>query len=154
MGAGTAIALEAVTRWIARFRSGPVIPWVAAHRVLVLVVGALVVSGGAFAATAAMIAQPPLAGATESVDDATRPRPGSEFVMPSPATGSPSATTVPPTTTSAPQPTAPADAPAVDGAPITDPEPTTDPVQPTEEPTGNGRPDPPGATNRPDKTKG
>jgi hypothetical protein len=45
-----------------------------------------------------------------------------------------------------------------DGAepPITDPEPPADPVEPTTEPTdeGNGRPDPPGATNRPDKPKG
>ncbi|WP_400995599.1 hypothetical protein [Agromyces sp. GXQ0307] len=153
-GTAAAIALTVVARWVARFRAGPVLPWVAAHRVLVLIVGALVVSSGAFAATAAMIAQPPLAESTESVDDGTRPQPGSEFVMPSPVTGSPGATTAPPPTTEPTSgPTAPTDGPATEATPTTEPEPTTDPVEPTEEPTGNGRPDPPGATNRPDKTK-
>ncbi|GAA1060616.1 hypothetical protein GCM10009573_20430 [Agromyces bracchium] len=152
-GTAAAVALTVVARWIARFRAGPVLPWVAAHRMLVLIVGALVVSSGAFAATAAMIAQPPLAEGGESVVDGTRPRPGSEFVMPSPVTGSPAATTAPPTSTPTPGPTAPADGTTTGDAPTTDPEPTTDPVEPTEEPTGNGRPDPPGATNRPDKTK-
>jgi|GEM_PF-3110664 len=155
LGAMTASALAAVSGWIARFRAGPVLPWISAHRMLVLVVGALVVSGAAFTATAAVIAQPPVAESGEPDDDGARPQPGSGFVMPSPVTGSPTPSTAPPTapaTPSAPSPSAPADEAPVDPEPTTDPEPTAEP-EPTEESNGNGRPDPPGAENRPDKTK-
>ncbi|MUN07362.1 hypothetical protein [Agromyces luteolus] len=154
VGAGTAAALAVVSGTLARFRAGPVLPWVSAHRLLVLVVGALVVSGAAFTATAAVIAQPPVAERSGSVDDGERPRPGSGFVMPSPVSGSPTPTTAPPTSSATPGPTAPVDDPANDPVddPAIDPEPTTDP-EPKEESNGNGRPDPPGATNRPDKTK-
>jgi hypothetical protein len=158
-GAGAAVS-AALTRgaaWAARFRAGPVLPWISAHRLLVLIVGALVVSGTAFAGTAALISQTPgsVAEGNDAAVDGSRPRPGSDFVMPSPVTGSPAPTTPPPpSATAKPEPSAPADDPSPEPAPPTDPDPTADPVEPTEEPdTGNGRPDPPGATNRPDKTK-
>ncbi|WP_430644796.1 hypothetical protein [Agromyces sp. GXS1127] len=152
--AALAVALASVAGAAERFRSGPVPPWIAAHRMLVLVVGALVVSGTAFAATAAVIAQPPVAEGGGSTEEASRPRPGSEFVMPSPVGGAPDATTAPPIVSATPEPTGSADEPTAEPEATADPEPTTDPVEPTEEPdTGNGRPDPPGATNRPDKPK-
>ncbi|MGR0320882.1 hypothetical protein [Agromyces sp. ZXT2-3] len=154
IGAWLAVALAHVAGAVARFRSGPTLPWISAHRMLVLIVGALLVSGTAFAATAAVIAQPPVAEGSGSTDDGSRPRPASGFVMPSPVSDAPDASTAPPSPSPTPEPTGSADDPAGEPAPVTDPEPTTDPVEPTEEPdTGNGRPDPPGASNRPDKPK-
>lgn len=144
------------------FRASPVIPWVSAHRMLVLVGGALLVSALAIGGAVAMIAQVPrpVAGG----DAPVRPQPGSDFTMPSPVPASP---TPAPTTAPAPTPTdAPAPVPSGEPSPepdepIVDPEPTTEPDEPYEPdepdgpPTGsNGRPDPPGATNRPDKPKG
>ncbi|GAA2037545.1 hypothetical protein GCM10009819_22730 [Agromyces tropicus] len=149
-----AAALEAAHRLVDRVRTGPVLPWISAHRVLVLVVAALVVSGVAFAGTAALIAQTPGPVAEGDATDAdpSRPRPGSDFVMPDPTPGAVTASPSP-TPPSTGGPGTPADDPSLDPAPTADPEPTGDPAEPTAEPTGNGRPDPPGATNRPDKKK-
>jgi len=144
---------------LAAFRAGPVLPWISAHRMLVLIGGALLVSALAIGGAVAMISQVPGSVAEgEIAGDAgtgpVRPQPGSEFTMPSPP---PSTATPTPSPTPSPTPT-PTPTPADGGAepPITDPEPPADPVEPTTEPTddGNGRPDPPGATNRPDKPKG
>ena len=145
---------------LAAFRAGPVIPWVSAHRVLVLIGGAVVVSALAIGGTVALIAQVPrpVAGGELGGDTPARPQPGSDFTMPSPVPTSPT-----PTPTPTPVPT-PSQAPAATGEPspepdepVVDPEPTTEPDDPddSDPPTGsNGRPDPPGATNRPDKPKG
>ncbi|WP_229276020.1 hypothetical protein [Agromyces kandeliae] len=155
VGAAAAAALAAVGDAVARFRAGPVLPWISAHRLLVLIAGALLVSGTAFATTAAVISMPPVAEGGGTVDDEATPRPSSGFVMPSPVTDRPTATTAPPTTPATPTtpaPTVPADDAPIESEPTTGVEPTTAP-EPTEESNGNGRPDPPGAENRPDKTK-
>jgi hypothetical protein len=145
-----------VAGWVTAFRSGPVLPWVSAHRMLVLIGGALLVSALSIGGAIAMIAQVPgpVAEGSAGDDETARPQPGSSFTMPSPAAKTPSST---PTPTPSPSPT-PGPTPVDGGAesPIVEPEPPTDPVEPTTEPTtdGNGRPDPPGASNRPDKPKG
>jgi hypothetical protein len=137
---------------LAAFRAGPVLPWVSAHRMLVLIGGALVVSGLAIGGAVAMISQVPGAVAEGEVagnagSGPVRPQPGPDVTMSSPvATPTPSPTPTPaPTPMPTPSPTDAVSEPRV-----------TDPVEPATEPTdeGNGRPDPPGATNRPDKPKG
>ncbi|MEI5584762.1 MULTISPECIES: hypothetical protein [unclassified Agromyces] len=141
---------------IGAFRAGPLVPWVSAHRGIVLIGGSLVVSAAALASTAAMIASPgppPAAEGTETVDDGARPRPGSDFTMPTPAP-----TTTTPTPEPTPIPTAtPVPAEPGTSEPPSGSEPTPAPVEPTPEPeedapgnSGNS----PGAANRPDKTKG
>jgi hypothetical protein len=142
----------------AAFRSGPVLPWVSAHRMAVLVGGALLVSAIAMGGAAAMIASTaPVAGVDQAVDGGERPRPGSEFTMPSPA---PSSEAPKPSPTPTPKPTpTPTPSPAAPGTtdPSTDPEPTTDPVEPTagteDDAPGNSG-NSPGADNRPEKDKG
>jgi hypothetical protein len=140
---------------LAAFRAGPVLPWVSAHRMPVLIGGALLVSAIAMGGAAALIvSSTPVAGGDETVDGGDRPRPGSEFTMPSPAPSTAAPTPTPtPTTTPTPTPTA-----GVPGTtdPSTDPVPTTEPGEPTAEPeddapgnSGNS----PGADNRPDKDK-
>jgi hypothetical protein len=143
----------------AAFTAGPVLPWLSAHRIAVLVGGALLVSAIAMGGAAAMIASTaPVAGSDDrAVDGGERPRPGSEFTMPTPAPSSdapkPSAT---PTPTPEPTPTPRTTAPGTTD-PSTDPEPTTDPEEPTAEteddaPGNSGNS--PGADNRPEKDKG
>lgn len=150
--AGLVTARARADQAVASFRAGPVLPWISAHRLLVLIGGALLVSTLAIGGTIAMIAQvpAPTAGGGIAEDDPARPRPGSGFTMPSPA----------PTTSPSPTPTptpGPTDDPGTGdaGTPVVDPEPTDEPLAPTTDPVtdSNGRPDPPGATNRPDKPK-
>ncbi len=149
-----AAALGTLSRLLDRLRSGPVLPWVSAHRILVLVAVAVLVSGVAFVGTAAFIANPPGAVADGERGDGPRPRPspGSDFVMPAPTTGAPTATPTPtpPATT---VPGTPAEDQPGDPVATAEPDAPVATTEPTEEPTGNGRPDPPGATNRPDKKK-
>lgn len=152
-------ALERGGAALAAFRAGPVLPWVSAHRMAVLVGGALLVSAIAMGGAAAMIASTaPVAGIDDrAVDGGERPRPGSEFTMPSPAPSSdaptPSSTPTPtPTPKSTPSPTAPGTT-----DPSTEPEPTTEPEEPTagteDDAPGNSG-NSPGADNRPEKDKG
>lgn len=145
----------------AAFTAGPVLPWVSAHRMAVLVGGALLVSAIAMGGAAAMIASTaPVARVDDqAVDGGERPRPGSEFTMPSPA---PSSDAPKPSSTPTPEPT-PTPSPAAPGTtdpstdPSTDPEPTTDPEEPTagteDDAPGNSG-NSPGADNRPEKDKG
>lgn len=143
---------------IAAFRAGPVLPWVAAHRGLVVIGGALVVSAAALAGTAAVIASPappPVADGSETGGLGDRPRPESGFTMPSPA---PTSSTPTPQPTPTPTPTPlPAEPGATEPPTGSEPIPTPIPVEPTAEPeepapgnSGNSN----GAGNRPDKTKG
>lgn len=149
--------VERVGAAIAAFRAGPVVPWVAAHRMLVLIGGALLVSAVALGGAAAMIASTtPVAGSggEEIVDGGERPQPGPEFTMPTPAPPSP---TPRPTQTPTPTPT-PSPTPVESGTPDTspDPEPTTTPVEPTAAPEDDGPGNSgtsPGASNRPEKSK-
>jgi hypothetical protein len=142
----------------AAFADGPVLPWVSAHRLAVLVGGALLVSAIAMGGAAAMIASSaPVAGVEDqAVDDVDRPRPGSEFTMPTPV---PSSAAPTPTPSPAPVP-APTPTPVVPGTadPTTEPEPTTAPEEPSGEPEEDDAPgnsgNSPGAGNRPDKDKG
>jgi hypothetical protein len=145
------------------FTAGPVLPWLSAHRIAVLVGGALLVSAIAMGGAAAMIASTaPVAGIDDrAVDGGERPRPGSEFTMPTPAPSSdapkPGPAPAPaPTPTPEPTPTPRTTAPGTTD-PSTDPEPTTDPEEPTAEteddaPGNSGNS--PGADNRPEKDKG
>jgi hypothetical protein len=138
---------------VAAFRAGPVLPWISAHRLPVLLGGALLASALAIGGTVAMIAQVPgpVAGG-EAPDDAARPQPGSGFTMPRPAAG-----TSKPTPSPSPPPSPkPTDDPLTGdaGAPAVDAEPSPAPVDtPTADSPGNGRQDPPGATNNPKKPK-
>lgn len=150
-------ALERGGAALAAFRAGPVLPWVSAHRMAVLVGGALLVSAIAMGGAAAMIASTaPVAGIDDrAVEGGERPRPGSEFTMPSPA---PSSDAPKPSSTPTPEPT-PTPSPTAPGTtdPSTDPEPTTEPEEPTGEteddaPGNSGNS--PGADNRPEKDKG
>jgi hypothetical protein len=150
----------------AAFTAGPVLPWVSAHRMAVLVGGALLVSAIAMGGAAAMIASTaPVAGVDDqavddqAVDGGERPRPGSEFTMPSPA---PSSDAPKPSSPPTPEPTStptPAPGQTAPGTtdPSTDPEPTTDPEEPTggieDDAPGNSG-NSPGADNRPEKDKG
>lgn len=144
---------------IAAFRAGPVVPWLAAHRMLVLIGGALLVSTVALGGAAAMIASTaPVAGSDggETVDGGVRPQPGTGFTTPTPAPSSPTPTPTPtPTTTPTPTPSPTPVEPGTNDTPPA-PEQTTTPVEPTAEPEGD-RPGnsgtSPGATNRPDKSK-
>lgn len=146
-------AREQVAAQVTAFRAGPVLPWVSRYRIPVLFGGALLVSAVALGGAAAMISStPPVAGADRQVvDDGDRPRPGSEFTMPTPLPSTPAPTPTPtPAPTPAPAPSSPVEPPA-------EPEPTTEPADPPAEPeddapgnSGNS----PGATNRPDKQKG
>ncbi|MGR0219742.1 hypothetical protein [Agromyces sp. ZXT2-6] len=141
---------------LAAFRAGPVVPWLSAHRMPVLIGGALLVSAIALGGAAAMIASSTsVAGVDdEAAEVGDRPGPGSGYTMPTPAPSSPVPT---PTSTPTPTPT-PTPAPVAPGAtdPSIDPEPTTVPAEPTTEPEddapGNSG-DSPGAANRPDKDK-
>lgn len=143
---------------LAAFRAGPVLPWVSVHRIPVLIGGALLVSAIAMGGAVAMIASStPVAGGDETVDGGDRPRPGSEFTMPTPV---PSTAAPTPTPTPTPMPT-PSPSPPTGGPgtsdPSTDPVPTTEPDEPTGEaeddaPGNSGNS--PGAGNRPDKDKG
>jgi hypothetical protein len=151
--AGLVAARARAGEAVGAFRAGPVLPWVSAHRMLVLVGGALLVSTLAIGGAVAMIAQVPgpTAGGEVAEDDPARPQPGSGFTMPSPM---PTAPTQSPTPSPTPSPTDDPDSGEA-GTPVVDPEPTGEPTAPTTEPTtdANGRPDPPGATNRPEKPK-
>ncbi|BDZ54316.1 hypothetical protein [Agromyces marinus] len=142
-----------------RMSLGAVRTWIAVHRVLALVVVALVVSGAAFAGTAALIGRSAMPAAEG--DGASRPAPQRlppEQTEPT-APVAPVAPNPPPSTAPATPPPAPAADPGGPADPAA-PEPaddppavTEEPPEPTEEPEGNGRPDPPGAANRPDKKK-
>lgn len=151
--AGLVAARARADEAVAAFRAGPVLPWISAHRPLVLFGGALLVSTLAIGGSIAMIAQPPAptAGGGIAEDDPARPQPGSGFTMPSPAPTTPA-----PSPTPTPTPS-PADAPGAGDAdpPVVAPEPADETLAPTTDAVtdSNGRPDPPGATNRPDKPK-